>query len=42
MAFVAAIAEAVNVTVDAVTLNNALNVAQLVVLIALVKWVRGE
>lgn len=28
--------------IDACTLNNALNVAQLVILVALLRWVRGS
>lgn len=31
-----------NQGVDACTLNNALNIAQLIVLVALLKWVRTE
>lgn len=36
------LADVAQLGLDACTLNNALNVAQLVVLAALLKWVRGD
>lgn len=39
---IAAIEDVGQVGLDACTLNNALNVAQLIVLVALLKWVRQE
>jgi hypothetical protein len=35
-----AIADITSASIDACTLNNALNVVQLVVLVALLRWVR--
>lgn len=35
-------ADVTQMGLDACTLNNALNIAQLVVLAALLKWVRGD
>lgn len=37
-----AISDMQNATIDACTLNNALNIAQLVVLFALLKWARSD
>lgn len=34
--------DSLQVGIDACTLNNALNVVQLLVLVAILKWVRGH
>jgi len=36
------LSDVAQLTVDACTLNNALNIAQLAVLIALLRWVRSD